>query len=1231
MASRDDLTERSLSHSPTHRDYVDDGMESHGETHAADELLAQLGWVRALAQSLVRDPDVADEVLQRVCLLALQKAPRERRSGLTLQAWLATVTRRLAWHGSRADRRRQRHERGAARPEALPSTVDDAVHREALRGLVEAVTSLEQPYYSAIVARYFEGRTVAEMAELEHASPEAIRQRLSRARRRLRSQLEALLADDRRAWLLAALPRSPAPAALGGGVAKVPLAYLGGIVVAKSASAVATAICLGLVVAGAVLFLRSDERPGETRPAVQVVLPSAPEAGSAGLPDAPTLAVESAVPAQPVAKAGSAAATLPGEDARFTGRVVDEKGVPIAGAIVSHVPTRKLRRPLGLVTGASNIDLAWERLPQTISGADGRFSFSSRELPRDPDAPPDPDVDAHWAGVYGGGTPGLVVHHPDYEIRVHACTGFRSGAYDAGDIVLPPGQAVLGRLVTPEGGFVGDADVGLPPNMTASMVQRTGDPGVAASFLHVTSGPDGRFRLGSLGPGLAFLDVRHPDFVPWGQRMTIEAGVVLDLGDIQLEPARHIRGVVLGADGQPLRGAWVLARGSAQRMDMVFGGADPLSQEIGSTIGTGAGGHHEVRVSTDAKGTFDLGTLNQTYYDVFAKASGCDPACLRDVQAGTDGVVLALPGQALLLISVVDSAARVPLADATAQAWRRSETKGLFGGRPELQTLTGAAAAAAAGLEDDGLGLIVVQRAGDEGTDVVLSAPGRATTGFALPGVRPGQQLARTLELSPESVLEGLVQDAERTPVAGANLTLSWPAGQGVQLPPRKATSDAQGRFRFDQLLPGAWTLSASAQGFLDQWGLPQPVTDSAKPQQTVITLDRGGSLQGLLVGVDGAPAPDVEVDVALLEGPRKGQHLQETSGSTGRFTFEALPPGPVTVTAWPGAEAQVTLVTGETNEITLALRRQPIVRGRVTRVGQPVGEAKVVGRTVSPRTPGSPITSAMTAENRARLFGTGDVKASTSATGEYELEFTQSGAHILQAQAGGARSRAVSVTVDWDRVEVVDLVFGTAGLAGLVTDARSGQPVEGAAVSLHDRTCDADLGLEGLARASELDLTDRSNENGRFAFQQLLPGAYTVKVEDASFVTATREALLAPDGTLSVDGAATSQLVLALEPGPVLEGTVRMASGKPLLPDLCIGLEVEGHLALDRTMNLNSAAPSAAWTWPWSPAPGPCTVKVWRSISAQLGTLAPEDVLFSVPVNLVAGETSVVELVIGG
>src|SRR5262245_19481219 len=128
-------------------------MEAESDSLHPDDLLAQLGWVRALARSLILDPDVTDDVLQEVCLLALQEAPRQARTGPRLRAWLATATRTLARHVRRADDRRARREQAAAAHEALPSTSDVAEQREALRNLVDAITSLDEPYYTAVVER----------------------------------------------------------------------------------------------------------------------------------------------------------------------------------------------------------------------------------------------------------------------------------------------------------------------------------------------------------------------------------------------------------------------------------------------------------------------------------------------------------------------------------------------------------------------------------------------------------------------------------------------------------------------------------------------------------------------------------------------------------------------------------------------------------------------------------------------------------------------------------------------------------------------------------------------------------------------------------------------------------------------------------------------------------------------------------------------------------------------
>ena len=54
-----------------------DGPMHEGLALSEESLLAELGWVRQLALSLVRDPAVADDVAQEAYLLARERPPRE--------------------------------------------------------------------------------------------------------------------------------------------------------------------------------------------------------------------------------------------------------------------------------------------------------------------------------------------------------------------------------------------------------------------------------------------------------------------------------------------------------------------------------------------------------------------------------------------------------------------------------------------------------------------------------------------------------------------------------------------------------------------------------------------------------------------------------------------------------------------------------------------------------------------------------------------------------------------------------------------------------------------------------------------------------------------------------------------------------------------------------------------------------------------------------------------------
>src|SRR5688572_26815134 len=153
----------------------------------AEALLAHAEWIRALARSLVRDPDAADELVQRTLVAAWLRPPPEPGSP---RGWLARCLRNFAHSARRARDRRGRHEVLAARAEALPSA-HDVVERASLsRELAEHVLALEEPYRTTILLRYFDEKQPAEIARELGLPPATVRTHVARGLARLRERLD---------------------------------------------------------------------------------------------------------------------------------------------------------------------------------------------------------------------------------------------------------------------------------------------------------------------------------------------------------------------------------------------------------------------------------------------------------------------------------------------------------------------------------------------------------------------------------------------------------------------------------------------------------------------------------------------------------------------------------------------------------------------------------------------------------------------------------------------------------------------------------------------------------------------------------------------------------------------------------------------------------------------------------------------------------------------------------
>jgi RNA polymerase sigma factor (sigma-70 family) len=161
----------------------------------AKQLLADAAWLRRLASALAGEGD-ADDIVQESWIAAWRKRPDDDRP---LRPWLAKVARDVVAMRVRGEqRRRAREAQIADRGESeAPDAMLERVRLHRL--LADLVLALGEPYRSAVVARFFEGKSAAQIAR-ELGIPDAtIRARVREGLARLRAGLDRD-AGGRKAW-----------------------------------------------------------------------------------------------------------------------------------------------------------------------------------------------------------------------------------------------------------------------------------------------------------------------------------------------------------------------------------------------------------------------------------------------------------------------------------------------------------------------------------------------------------------------------------------------------------------------------------------------------------------------------------------------------------------------------------------------------------------------------------------------------------------------------------------------------------------------------------------------------------------------------------------------------------------------------------------------------------------------------------------------------------------------
>lgn len=329
-----------------------------------------------------------------------------------------------------------------------------------------------------------------------------------------------------------------------------------------------------------------------------------------------------------------------------------------------------------------------------------------------------------------------------------------------------------------------------------------------------------------------------------------------------------------------------------------------------------------------------------------------------------------------------------------------------------------------------------------------------------------------TLALTASRAVAGVVsREGSSDPVPNATVRIDL--GERPSITVATVTTDAFGKFAASVPNAAHYHLRASAKGYVEGAETFPPTT------QASLKLERGAVLEGRVVGADGTPVENATVRVA----PEPAATVTDAQG---RFSLTVLAGAhSLHALATDGRQAmtRVTIALGaEVQQVELKLGGGgETLKGRVLLGEKPVASADV------------------------RVLAEPDdlevASFMTGADGAFEARGLPRGRYLVRAQRGaGSRGTAVGIDLPHPAVEV--RLNGAATLTGVVAD-ESGNPVEGATVRVK-----WNLGMNEIAR------TARSDEQGVFEFEDLLPAEISAQATLDQFISEEQSLYVAPDTT---------------------------------------------------------------------------------------------------------------------
>ncbi len=220
-----------------------DRFARNGSEDAFAEIVRRnLNLVFSAALRQVRRPQLAEEITQSA-FVDLARQARKLAPNTILSAWLYQVTRRTAIDVLRRESRRQLREQVAHELNAMNAPDTDWTHIEPL--LEEGMDALEEKERAALLLRFFERKSLAEVGAALGVNEDAARKRVSRSVQRLREFFVRRGVSVSEIGLTATITSNAiqaAPAALGPAI--ISAALVSGTTAAVSATAISKIIAM---------------------------------------------------------------------------------------------------------------------------------------------------------------------------------------------------------------------------------------------------------------------------------------------------------------------------------------------------------------------------------------------------------------------------------------------------------------------------------------------------------------------------------------------------------------------------------------------------------------------------------------------------------------------------------------------------------------------------------------------------------------------------------------------------------------------------------------------------------------------------------------------------------------------------------------------------------------------------------------------------------------------------